>query len=398
MTYKQCHIQIDRLELDYVLLFLCFFPFIGPLAGFDSQPFALLFAIGSLICCKKICIKEKTIFAFLVVIISVAVAVALLPVGFFGVAKRLYSYACVLLIPIAIYNSNIDVSSDKFESHVKAYMWVWFVVALIQRNWHKDFAVQLLSIMRTDSMRGVTSLSNEPSFYGYMAFFFLLFSLDFRKNRLLYMGLSVVQMILLAQSTVSIIYLGILGMMYGIRAITKFSFKNMLFTLVMLVLFIFGVYFVMNHYASSRIGSLLVLLIHNPLNVVNLDQSVYERFTSLTDGFNHFPVPGLLGSRTIMSGYGGIVFDLGIFAIIPIIYIYLLLRRGSDRYSVWIIPITLTICMFSAIQLSSPMFAAYIGYCVLKGEHTNNMLLLENNEIMYPMRSYRIIRGKIWQK
>lgn len=365
-----CGLNISAIKIEYIFLFFCFFPFIGPLSGFDSQPIALLFAFLILVSNSNIRVKYFDLLMLSMGLVILSASISFFVNGSYAVLKRLYSYACVFVIPLAFYNSNINVKSDKFERHIKVYIWIWFVVALIQRFFRKNFGLFLLSNMRIDDIRGVTSLSNEPSFYGYVMFFFLMFCLDFKEKKEYYIILSIVQMLLLAQSTVSIIYLGVFVGLMGVQAFGKMSAKDLFRFIAIGLAFVVTILFLMNRFATSRIGSLLYRMIHNPTNIVQLDQSVYERWTSLMEGFNNFPFPSWMGGTTIMSGYGGIFYDFGILALIIIIYIYKLIQSGCAGKSKWVIPMTLTICMFSAIQLSLPLFAAYIGYCVKKSEVT----------------------------
>lgn len=361
-------LNISAIKIEYIFLFFCFFPFIGPLSDFDNQPIALIFAFLILVSNSKIRVKYFDLLMLSLGLVILLASISLAVNGFYAVLKRLYSYVCIFLIPIAFYNSNINVVSDEFEKHIKAYMWVWFIVALIQRFYKKNFGLFLLSNMRTDDMRGVTSLSNEPSFYGYAMFFFLMFCLDFKEKKRFYIILSIAQMLLLAQSTVSIIYICVLVGGMVVRTFSKRSVKDMLRVIAIGMAFVVTIVFLMNRFATSRIGSLLFQIIHDPTTIIYTDQSVYERWTSLMTGFSNLPYPNWMGGVTIMSGYGGIVYDFGIFAIVFIIYIYKLIQSGCNRKLKWVIPMTLTVCMFSGIQLSSPLFAAYIGYCAKKAE------------------------------
>ena len=359
--------EISHINLDYILLFFCFFPFVGWLPGFDSQPFALICAILTLISKRRIKIKYKRLLILCLVIVVVLAVFSFTEKEVFDVMKRGYSYACIIIIPIAFYNSGIDIESNKFEDSVKACMWIWFAVAFLQKFYSKYFAQALLSSMRTDNMRGVTSLSNEPSFYGYMCFFFLLLSLDFKKNKVFYLVLNIVQLVFFAQSSVSLIYVGVLIVLLGMHEFVKFHVKDMLKVIALGIVFATILFVFASRFPSSRVAGLLRLFMQDPTRIVQLDESVSMRWNSIVQGFERFPYPNWLGGVTIMSGYGGIVYDFGLLAVLYIIYIYKLIQSGCSQKYKYVIPITLSICMFSAIQLSSPMFALYVGYNVKKG-------------------------------
>src|SRR5690606_31338058 len=72
-----------------------------------------------------------------------------------------------------------------------------------------DFLYFLVAGARTSVGRGVPNLTSEPSFYGFMIIFALLFVLDFNKSKNIYILNLLIQLFLFAQSSVGILYLGI---------------------------------------------------------------------------------------------------------------------------------------------------------------------------------------------
>lgn len=348
------------------MIFFCCFPFVGWNIGTDCQPFALITAAFLLIYKKEIVIRNKSLLIGLSLFIAVLVLFSSFNVRFFDICKRMFSYASILIIPMAIYNGNIDVHGRKFERRIKFFMLIWFFVGLVQMLWKKDFMKFLVPLMRTSENRGVCSLASEPSFYGYMCFFFFLIALDFEKGKWIYSVLQVIQTVLLAQSTIAILYFFVYVLFCALVMLFKASKRNIRNIILILSICLLGVGIILCLYPDKRMGYLVKEMLHNPFRLITTDESVRSRFEAIIYSFSRLGIPYFIGTKVIMSGYGGVFYELGIFSVLLYTYIWKIIACGYENVKKNVIPLTITVCMFSAIQIALPMLAFFLGYCVLR--------------------------------
>ena len=95
------------------------------------------------------------------------------------------------------------------------------------------------------------------------------------------------------------------------------------------------------------------------------DGSVNSRFLDiwfcLSNFFTNWGLPS--GFHKVSSGYGVIIYSMGWFGVLLIMYIYMLLRHHFCYNNiVKLIPLFITIIMFSAIQFSIPLLSFLIAY------------------------------------
>lgn len=354
----------------------CFFPFIGFNLGTDMQPLALMLGILVFLQNKEKKIYEGKYLVMFAICLGALVAYSMLVVPPFQVVKRIFSYLSILIIPLAVYNMKDYQSNHKFEKRVKIYINIWFFVGMIQTFLYRNFAIFLIPLSRTSDNRGVVGLASEPSFYGYMCCFMLLLTLDFKKHRKIYILNLLVQLLIFAQSTVSLIYVVIF---LGCLFIKKYFFKKIILKvklkkIIQAIFITVGVLIcaivVLNKMENSRLVNLVSSFMSNPLYLIKNDQSIVERMTSMTSSFQNSGMLSAIGDTTIMSGYGGVFYEMGWLSFLLYTPIFKALYKGNKEKFGCVIGITVSICMFSAIQLSSPLFGFYVGYCMRK--HRDN--------------------------
>ena len=209
-------------------------------------------------------------------------------------------------------------------------------------------------------------MASEPSFYGYMCFFMLLFCFDI-KNKIIYMIILFAQIILVAQSSVSLIYLGVLGVLYLFLSLFKRKDKIKIIGYIVLVLIGLGIAlkYIMTVESSSRMILLIRTVLKYGLNNLLEDESVFLRFQDIVQSFTTYGIPQFIGKGLgMMSGIGSLFYELGWFSLFIIAYIFKVIYK-SDKLGI-VYALTIMICMISAIQLSLPTVWLYIGWCLYK--------------------------------
>lgn len=373
------------LSAKWVLMFFCFFPFVGPIASTNVQPFAFLIAVYILLRHNaRMNDSYNKIYEIMLILLSVVVVPSLTSVPFAAIIKRLFSYASIWVIPMAVYREDYDLYGREFQRHVKIFIWIWFWVAIVQTFIYKAFLSFLVPShyggYLMDSTRGVISLASEPSFYGYMCFFFLLFILDFVENKSFYLVLVLIQSCILARSTVGIAYIVIFFILFAVGNLLTLTGNRMMFAILISECCIAGVEILRIAYKNSRLGILINALLTDSISLLSNDQSVKERTSGLVESFSNGLLPSPFGEKIIMSGYGGIWFDLGVLAVIFFLFFLYVIKKAYRGVYGMVMPLTITICMFSAINLSAPIFSFYLGYCMLREKQKgyNNRSALEN--------------------
>ena len=99
----------------------------------------------------------------------------------------------------------------------KICIWIWFFCGFMQKYVQPEFGYSLLSRHTTNATRGAVSLASEPSAYGYMCIFFMLIAFRFRKNAKFYILNLLIQVIVFATSSVSLVYMAVYIVLYMIN-------------------------------------------------------------------------------------------------------------------------------------------------------------------------------------
>ena len=218
---------------------------------------------------------------------------------------------------------------------------------------------------RTTSVRGVTSLAMEPSFYGYTCLFFMILAARFKTGRVTYCALCVFQIVFLAQSAVGVLYLFVLGGSYIF--FTASVRKKIAFIIIFIasLAVILSVIDKLEILGRSRMVNLFMTTFNNANSNVaesieqisERDGSIASRIHAITFGIGGFlkdiGLPhGFIYRGRIMSGYGAILYEFGTIGLCVIIMIT---RRFLKAFSVQA-AIAVSIVMLSAVQLTSPTF------------------------------------------
>ena len=351
--------------LYYVLIILCMFPFCGIHIGADTQPWAFLMACVCLLICGRFRVFYQQWYALTILIIGIIFAISLYYLPMMSVIRRMFSYASILVIPIAVYNIPTDnKTDDTIERVLKVCIWLWLIVGLIQLLFNRMFMAQFIPNMRTTISRGATGLANEPSFYGYMCFFFFLFAMQFQRKKYFYMVLAVFQVLFVAQSAMGILYFVVFVTVYVIGYIVQQTWQRWVLIGGAVVSFVFLIQ-CMKLFLPPQ--GRLTILFNNfryyGVSALLNDESGKERIEAVLAGFSHHGFPGLIGEKILMSGLGGVIYELGIFAIPLFMILLMLMIQGNRGNLAYVQCIAVMVALLFAIQLSSPTLALYIGLC-----------------------------------
>lgn len=352
----------------------------------DTQPYAVVFAALIFLTGRSVALPLPIWILFAVMVIATIVYLA--TGATFNGLRSMVGYASVFLVSAAVLIlafHGIRLSDRMLDVAV----YIWLVVGVAQRFISSDFLAIILTRSGTSEGRGVTSLAVEPSAYATMMLFILIIYFIRGRERSWPAVLCLLQILFLAQSA-----LGILFALFavGLYTLIRLSAPAALITLLTLA----GISFYLlvnaeNLLAGTRIGGLLMLLHDRPELILSADQSVAARaaniFYSINGAFESWLVPhgfdtwtsyadrqeqiygdifikrGLTGDR-IMSGYGAILFELGMLGLaVPVVITIGIWRTFGTRARDKAIALFFLIhgLMVMPVVLALPMVGVLIG-------------------------------------
>lgn len=362
-----------------ILLYLfCFFPFVKWIRmlyfGNDTQPYAMVFAFFIIVFYirEEMNVGRKEKGLILLSILMGGLALMSIPEkGIGGVTSPFATYLSLAIIPLAIFWL-CKRCNGLNESLVKTFIWIWFVVGAIQMMVDKNFGMTILARATTNSKRGVVSLGTEPSAYGYMCLFMLLLALDFKKFSKAYVLLLLVQIVAMAGSSVTMIYLAVYVMGIAINDILQHK-KFAVLRVLALAVGGFGSLYVVyiKNMLPTRMQELAGYLVTGNWMMIWKDASIQQRISAIEDAIasfvNFYGIPqGFTGSR-VMSGVGILLIECGILAFVYLGIIGKIIWDAYPKEIRFVMVFGFMITMISAIPFSSPMVCFYIGYCLYKG-------------------------------
>jgi hypothetical protein len=382
---------------NYAFFIFVFYPYLTIYDfGSDMQPWALLVGVFYLI---KYQFSLNRIDIILATLMIYSVSLLLISNIDFQSVRSIFNYVNLFVCAFTTYKI-LNSKQIIFESFVKISIIVWLLVGILQIIFNKTLFSFLLPSMRTTEDRGVTSLATEPTFFGIILIFYIIIMthLNF-KNRNIYIISCVMGIIFLAQSSMVIVFIMIILFYYFI---THLSIKSLLMGLGAL----YSAYIIVQQIMQeSRIFNLTKLVFDNPMSLLLLDASVNDRFFhiyfSFKGSFDNYFIPNGYSKWSqyammeidrysifvekewfsingrIMSGYGALFFELGIFAIfIPLMLTVLLWGLYNKKLKKFFFySLTLNTIMLSSIPVGLTVFGFYIGFL----NYLNNKSLKEYN-------------------
>jgi hypothetical protein len=372
-----------------------FFPFLRVTPWpTDIQPLALACAVGVLACVTRP--RMPRTLGALVSPFVASIALLTISTVDFASARAIGNYASVSLLAIASYYV-VRKDPPLALRAIEVSIYAWFVVGLIQIVISRDFGTWLIAAARTSGGRGVVGLAVEPTMYGLICLLMLaLTRLTFQgKKRLVLSALLVLQTIVFAQSTMSLLLLFVWGALSIV--VHLFSRRGLGRTaLVAVVCGIAGAAVlpqILDEVRDRRIVSLTRLIARNPGLAIAADRSAAERLSSIIvsvkgfadgwgrpHGFSAYSdfsaavvashtgsLPLFAGSSRTMSGYGSALFELGWFAlVIPLVVSTLVWSaHPGDRRSAATMVVFVNLILLTAIPLATPTIGFLLGHCAV---------------------------------
>ncbi len=362
---------MPELFFELLLYLTCFFPFIQFVWwGSDTQPYAALTSVLIiLVYWFRTGTGEKKFLVLALCCIGMGafVLVDIVMDGFLSAFRSYFSYISLICIPLAVFLI-LKRRGGLNEPLLKCCMWVWFAVGLIQRYFIPEFGFRFLSRHTTGGTRGAISLAPEPSAYGYMCLFMLLLALQMKKNAQLYAVMLLIQIIVFASSSVTLVYLAFYIIAYMLNELLWHK-KFALFKVVVVagggLLTLFTIRAVVP--PTNRMGALVAYLFEEPQKIIE-DESIVMRVEAIRFGFesfvrNHFLPHGMFDFK-IMSGMGGLFYECGFVALLILGAIGVLIWKGSRKGYRFMYVFGYMAIMFSSIPFSAPVMCFYLGVCL----------------------------------
>lgn len=381
--------------LYYLFYFFCFFSYVKIIPNsMDTQPYFII--LGCAIIVFEV-FNKRNIAKVHISIIWLVFLVILLSVynmtisdDYIEILRAFTGYFSILIVSV--------VSFWSFKRRIlteKAFLLVfiiWFSIACLQRIFGNDIFSFLVSV-RTSTDRGVTSLAPEPTFYAfYVTLIYILYiiyglvfsrKLKYKKSMFI---LFLLQLILLSKSSMLIIANVILFFIY---IFIKFLFsmgkinKTTVFVVLSLVIFPFLIkmFFDSGVMDGTRFSYIINNLDIGLYHVLVTDASINDRVAHIYLSFYGFYsndfMPGLFSTFNIYSGnrfflsnglfwwgastnkilsfWGGIIYELGFFAIFYFIYLFFSIKNFFIAIKLKYISISIIISMFLLLFLAIPI-------------------------------------------
>ena len=284
-----------------------------------------------------------------------------------------------------------------FEFFLKFTIMIWIIVGLIQTFYMKDFLTFLVRNPRMiGESRGVVSLAAEPTFYGIILLFLMLFLFhEEYKNKKFFVFICILGIVFLAKSSMVFLFLVIMIFFYFL---THLSLKSIFYIIFFISIF---PYLIFEFMSDSRISYLMFEFLNEPGLLLEKDFSITDRLfhiffsfkgfvdnsmlpngflsweTFMSDQIKEYTATGIIspdygqhhararGGR-IISGYGSAFFELGIVAVlipVSLIGLYYSLYK-DDLKKFFFFSLFVNAIMFSGIPIGFSIFAFYIGFLI----------------------------------
>ncbi|AKG74355.1 hypothetical protein [Salinicoccus halodurans] len=397
--------------LAVLLFFACAFPYISLIdTPFDTQPYALM--LSTLIVILFFFAEKQVRVSRYIVLYGFFALYATLIFMFSHPSldgiRSLVGYVSVFVIAFGSYLTFKYVKSRTLNIVIIS----WFLFGLIQLVISKDFGSSILPRLSTSESRGITSLAVEPSFYSIMCLFFFLYNDYFKSagklsNKKYWFNNS----LLIIQIFISQAAIGVMILVFYLvlRAVSKGEFfKAFASILGVFTTLTFFIWIVLSNHSllTTRAGSLIYMTVHDPMYIINNDGSVTDRlahilisFISIFHNFglgfgfgtwteNAFEEIGknysfivelssvnlTLGGR-VMSGWGTVLYELGIIGLLfIIIYFFIIMRgykktKGKMKQFILYSGVTIAFIMMNAVPISLPIFCYSIGFLAYIGNN-----------------------------
>ena len=360
--------------------------------GTDTQPNALLLSIIPI----ALCYRKKlplSIYLFGACLVFALLLLCFNPINFNSL-RDVANYFSILLVTWASYVSFYEVKKLDFKFYAGINL-IWLFIGVVQTYVYPFFMTFLLNGggRGIDSeVRGVTSISTEPSQYGTMCILFAIIGLiNYPLKKVWWvLILLLFQLIMLAQSATAALTLAVgIAAFIGVKLLL-FNKRAVGYAVIVLAIGFITYKATYETLKDQRIYNLAEELVANPVLFLAADGSVSERFMFvyysfkgmvdnqfLPRGYNkfnaymqeQFRLPKTEFTKLllyftrddytrILSGIGSIIFQLGIFGFLIPIGIVLCFRGQLFEDTHLFACITLLLILLTAF----PLMTAIVGF------------------------------------
>lgn len=374
--------------IDWLFLLAIFFPYLQIIPiGTDVQPIGLCVAILVLLLDRRWhnAPRQLWLFGFLFV---VALCVLITGEIDFGALRSVGNYASLFLISLASYSCAPRIQPLTRRLLIIS-IWIWFAIGFIQSVYSVDFLTNILPDVRRSDSRGVVSLAPEPGYYATMCLFFLFILYLHNRERSIHGLLCIVQITLLARST---LFTGILLAIVLVYGTVHLNPRKMLAVVAVLVAG-WAIATQTEYFENTRTGDLTKLALANPFGLTKLDLSISDRVAQLVFSLkgaldNHLMPNGFtswgayyhaqtLGAAEyflmyypnpfptrIQSGIGAPLYELGFFGFIPV---WTLIIGIKNRFgTIWsgsalALLFAITLSLLPGTPIATPIYGFLVG-------------------------------------
>ena len=358
------------------------------------QPYGLIIALILFFSFKNLTFSKFQIGLLLVFFFSIFI---FLGSGInFASSRSLFNYSQLFFVSFVAYLV-LKTERINFEFFLKFTIMIWIIVGLIQTFYMKDFLTFLVRNPRMiGESRGVVSLAAEPTFYGIILLFLMLFLFHVEyKNKKFFVFICILGIVFLAKSSMVFLFLVIMIFFYFL---THLSLKSIFYIIFFISIF---PYLIFEFMSDSRISYLMFEFLNEPGLLLEKDFSITDRLfhiffslkgfvdnsmlpngflsweTFMSDQIKEYTAAGIIspdygqhhararGGR-IISGYGSAFFELGIVAVlipVSLIGLYYSLYK-DDLKKFFFFSLFVNAIMFSGIPIGFSIFAFYIGFLI----------------------------------
>jgi len=373
----------------YVFIFFIFFPYLTPIdTPWSLQPYSFFFSLIIILIYKNNKINKHIIYLLIVSISSILIA-------FFTMSRidnSIRSIANYVSFPFIIWASIlIKPTSIDIKKFIKIASFIYFIIGFLQYTILPDFLSFLVPHQGTSdelflSGRGVSSLTPEPSYFGFMMLLFFFFGI-FYNDKILKL-ISLISILFLAKSiTVIFCLLITLYIIYSFKN-TRRLFVSLISSFIIFIIFII---IIQTYVGDTRALVLMQAFLSDGFSsTIENDASATGRLYHITypisQSFSNYLIPfgfnGLPnGDTRILSGIGGAVYELGFISIILIYNIFtMIFKKNVFKYHIIMaVGVGLILFILNANQIGMPVFCFIISYIIFSKQELSNEKLILNN-------------------
>jgi hypothetical protein len=361
-----------RIWIKNLLLFFVFFPYITLIdTPWSLQPYALFCSILFLITVKH----RKThlnIYILLFVAIS-SILIAFIKLSdLINSVRSVANYISMPIIVWALYKINL--SSIHVIKFVKLTAIIYFIVGILQLSILPGFLSFLVPHQAgaefiSSSGRGVSSLTPEPSYFGFIMLLYFFIGI-ITKERLLII-ISLFSIIFLSQSfSVISVLVVVIFLFFTLKSLKTF------FISIFLSLIVIAILVSMLNNFSTETRSLILLsnlfadgfssTIENDASAAgrlyHISYPIISAFTSFFIPFGYNGLPN--GDTRILSGIAGAIYELGFFSFLLLYVICnILFCNNFLKINLKVgIGIGMLLFLLNANQVGMPIYCFILSY------------------------------------